>query len=396
MDLRKRLAALDRLSRKPELNREHESSNNSEGHNNWDSLTVDLQLRKEANKAGTVWVRNYIDDLDFPLGPLPDFGEILTGAHLAKPLLEEIFFLDTETTGLAGGTGTLAFLVGCSWFKAGKFHTRQIFLPGPGHESAVLQEIKNLSTGFSVVMTFNGASFDLPLLRTRALMNRVPNPLSELVSWDLLMAGRRLWGKMLSNCKQQTLEKNVCQIKRQGEDIDGALIPQTWFDFLASGKTIELKKVLYHNHRDMVGMGALFAQVVRQVSMLQSEFEPGSNVPWQECWALGRICEKRKDHHAAGFWLLASISSEQCKPVSMEQRAPLFQDSIRILKRSGDWPLVKGVIDQALELGIDEPWLFREAAMVFEHRLVDLSLALAYALRADDPHRVARLQHKLS
>jgi len=309
--------------------------------------------------------------------------------------LEEIFFLDTETTGLAGGTGTLAFLIGCSWFRDDQFHTRQFFLPGPGLESAILQEIERISAGFTVIMTFNGSSFDLPLLRTRALMNRVADPFANLVSWDLLMAGRRLWGRQLVNCKQQTLEQEVCGIERTGADIDGSLIPQVWFDFVDSGNTLDLEKVLYHNHRDMIGMGAFFGKVVSQISSLQLGKEGNKSKTWQECWSLGRICEKRKHQSSAEYWFLAAIDEKRLNHNVSGQIGPLFQDCIRVLKRSADWALVRDIIQRALKLGISEPWIFREAAILFEHRQVDLSLALVYALQTEDTHRVERLQRKL-
>jgi uncharacterized protein len=396
VDLRKRLAALDRSTTNNKTNSEGADPKPGKPGYSEDALISKLHLVARETKAGTVWVRDYVDDLAFPEEPLPDLREILSGAHLANPSLEEIFFLDTETTGLAGGTGTLAFLIGCSWFYEGVFHTRQYFLPGPGLEGAILQDIQTLSAGFSVVMTFNGGSFDLPLLRTRALMNRIPDPVGHLVSWDLLMAGRRLWGKMLENCKQQTLEQNVCGVTRTSADIEGALIPQTWFDFVATGETADLEKVLYHNHRDMVGMGVLFGKIIDQVSLLQDEGENDEKLSWQECWALGKICEKRKNQPAAEFWVLQAVAAKEVPCIVANQKMSLFQDSIRILKRSGKWNIVDKVIGLALGNGVKEPWLYREAAILREHRLVDLSLALDYALLADDQHRVSRLERKLS
>ena len=123
----------------------------------------------------------------------------------------DIVFLDVETTGLAGGTGTLVFLVGVAWWTAdGALEVRQLFLPGPGREAPLLAELARVAARFRVVATYNGASFDLPLLRTRARLARRRDPFRHLVSWDLLVAARRCWGRRLPDCRQQTIETTVC------------------------------------------------------------------------------------------------------------------------------------------------------------------------------------------
>jgi uncharacterized protein YprB with RNaseH-like and TPR domain len=289
MDLKKRLAQLDRLSRKPAsgggAGQETEATNTDPA-----AALDEMDFEKRSGSAGDFWLRSYRDDLPGPRTPIPNLYEFFTGYADPAPESSGILFMDTETTGLAGGTGTTPFLVGLSWWSADGLHTRQYFLPDPGHEGTLLNELADLASGFRVVVTFNGASYDLPLLRTRARLNRREDPFANLTGWDLLVPARRLWGNRLDNCRQQTLEQEICGLARGRGDIDGSRIPQTWFDFLATGRPGLLPRVLTHNHRDMVGMARLFLLVIEAAHQLEADAGAVSGLPWRDGWALGRIC----------------------------------------------------------------------------------------------------------
>lgn len=345
--------------------------------------------------SGSVWVREVVDPVA-PPDRLPEFSGFFTQGSEAQPRVEDLLFLDTETTGLAGGTGTIAFLVGASWWTSAGLVTRQYFLASPGQEPAMLEALAALADRFRVVMTFNGASFDLPLLRTRALMNRTDDPLANLVGWDLLVPARRLWGRRLENCRQQTLETGVCSLAEREGDIDGSQIPAVWFEFLATGRVDRWELVMAHNRLDMTGMASLFGQVVEAAVRVGCE-DPGDADPvdWRDAWSLARICERRQDRESALRWMrrafIAAIA-EETAPVD-----PRFlADSIRIIKRGGEWRLVKELIDWGLADEQAWPWLHREAAILYERRLVDLELALAHARRSGEDVRCDRLQRKLS
>jgi hypothetical protein len=238
----------------------------------------------------------------------------------------------------------------------------------------MLTDLANLASRFEVLVTFNGASFDLPLLRTRSRLNRLDDPLAELVGWDLRVPGRRLWGHRLENCRQQTLEREVCGRQRLEGDIEGSRIPQVWFDFLSDGAPGLLPNVLTHNHRDMVGMGHLFLKVVEAAARIDGHSITSPEMTWDEAWVLGRICEA------------------PCLAIS-DQR--FLSDAVRILKRGGDWKVVESLLEAGLSEGLNEPWIHREAAILYEHRLVDLARALDHALESGEDYRVQRLEKLL-
>lgn len=399
MDLKKRLAQLDRLSRRPasmgDVSNPETQPDRAALALTRAATIADLGFRESASPAGSVWICEYRDALPGPGVPLPNLREFFSRTVDFEVDPGKILFLDTETTGLAGGTGTIPFLVGVSWWDKGGLTTRQYFLPGPGHEAAMLHELSLLASDFRIVATFNGASFDLPLLRTRARMNRLVDPVAGLVVWDLLVPARRLYGNQLPDCRQQTLEREVCKMHRTEGDIEGSQIPQVWFDFLATGQTGLLSRVMTHNRRDMVGMGRLFNLVSQAAQRLDQGIDPAENMDWLDGWALGRICERRRDTDSALACLGVSVASAPRHGAGGLGDSRFLADAVRILKRGGDWLLVERVINDGLFAGVDEPWLHREAAILYEHRLGNRPKALDHALKSGENHRVARLRRLL-
>lgn len=190
-------------------------------------------------------------------------------ARLADLNFRDFLFLDTETTGLAGA-GTLAFMVGVGFFdRSGgseAFVVRQFFLRDHGDEPAMLELLDQLLAQKAGLITFNGRSFDLPLLDNRYLMNRLPGDLLQRPHIDLLHPARRLWRHRLGSCALSALEQNLLGVQRTHEDVPGWLIPALYFDYLRTGDARELVRVFYHNRLDMLSMVTLAAEVVRQFS----------------------------------------------------------------------------------------------------------------------------------
>lgn len=403
MDLKKRLAQLDRLTRKPQrADTTKASPEESTSPVDRESVLAGLGLQRQETSEGPVWFADHCDSLAPPPDPVVDLsGLIIRDANL-RPPVSQLLFLDTETTGLAGGTGTLIFQLGLSWWRSDGLHTRQYFLPGPAHEAAMLVALTKMARNFSVVLTFNGASFDLPLLRTRALLNRLPDPLASLVSWDVLVPSRRLWGNRLDNCRQQTLEQFLCGREREPGDIDGAQIPQTWFDYLAEGRPGLLPNVLTHNHRDMLGMARIFGWICRisqwlNVLPLTAHSWPVDGLAHDRAagWALGKICEKRSAPVEAASCFTMAWSSGWGLIEEPQMRRRFRRDAIRNLKRCEKWDLVEEVIHDGLESDGDDIVLHCEAAILYEHRLINLDRARQHAVRGADAHRVARLERLL-
>ncbi|HJY87566.1 MAG TPA: ribonuclease H-like domain-containing protein [Candidatus Acidoferrales bacterium] len=180
----------------------------------------------------------------------------------------EWLFLDTETTGLAGGTGTYAFLVGLAWWEAGGLEVEQLFMRDHGEEHSLLLELSRRMGERRVLVTFNGKSFDWPLLETRFRMTRAIPPRLPRTHLDLLHPARQLWRLRLGSVRLRELERHV--LGRDGvslgwsrqDDIDSALIPQIYFDYLHSGRPESLVAVFRHNQMDLRGLAALAGRIL--------------------------------------------------------------------------------------------------------------------------------------
>lgn len=165
-------------------------------------------------------------------------------------------FIDTETTGLAGGAGTLAFLVGVGYFEAEHFVVRQYFLRQPQEESAMLTALQQHLSRAQGLVSFNGKSFDLPLLASRAILNRMRIDFGRVPHFDVLHASRRMWKERVQECSLGTLETHLLA-KTRREDVPSFLIPQIYFDFVRMGKTAQLAEIFAHNREDIVTTAAL-------------------------------------------------------------------------------------------------------------------------------------------
>jgi len=189
-------------------------------------------------------------------------------------------FLDTETTGLGGGAGVYAFMVGVGVFEpwpdpalgaSTHFVVRQFFMRSPAEERAVLIALARLLDAYELTVTFNGRSFDLPLLRARYAQNRRFAPLrsgaallaEDRPHLDLLHPARRLWRKRLQSCRLINLETMILGLQRSEDDVPGYLIPALYTDYVRTGNAAEMRRVFYHNGEDIVSMVALAERLSR-------------------------------------------------------------------------------------------------------------------------------------
>src|SRR5947208_16288046 len=191
-----------------------------------------------------------------------------TRAALEDP--EKWVFLDTATTGLAGGTGTYAFLIGLAWWDAGGLQVEQFFMRDFAEEHSLLQELSRRLKERPVLVTFNGKSFDWPLLENRFAMTRsvaVPKLAAHL---DLLHPARALWKLRLGSVRLVELERHVIDAPRLGwhreNDVASALIPHFYFDYLRGGPVEPLAAVVRHNQMALRGLAALFGQINASLS----------------------------------------------------------------------------------------------------------------------------------
>ncbi len=213
---------------------------------------------------------------------------------------EKWLFLDTETTGLAGGTGTYAFLVGLAWWDAGGLQVEQLFMRDFTEEYSILHELAARIAERPVLVTFNGKSFDWPLLENRFTMTRSIAAPKLAAHLDLLHPARALWKLRLGSVRLVELERRVLDAPRLGwhreDDISSALIPQFYFDYLRGGSADPLAGVVRHNQMDLRGLAALFGKI----DALLSEGPGGaSEIESLDLFGLSRFLQRRGEANRA-------------------------------------------------------------------------------------------------
>lgn len=187
--------------------------------------------------------------------PVPDRFDGSFDRKDALPASNLLFF-DTETTGLAGGTGTRAFMIGAADWKAGRLRIRQLTLATMAAESAMLETFRSWLAPDTVLVSYNGKCYDAPLLATRYRLARMAHPLAELMHVDLLYPTRRHYRGVYANCRLATIEREVLRIVRE-DDLPGAEAPAAWRSYLRGGSAHPLRRVLAHNHQDVLSMARL-------------------------------------------------------------------------------------------------------------------------------------------
>ena len=282
--------------------------------------------------------------------------------------LESYAFLDTETSGLAGGTGTYAFLVGVGRFMDGAFHLEQFFMRDPAEEAGMLEALAEFLAPTQALVTFNGKAFDAPLLRTRYSLHNIPLPFKEHAHLDLLPLARRLWRDRLPSRALKYLEENVLSAPRTVEEVPGYEIPYLYFDYLRSRDARPLKGVFYHNSMDVVAMAALLSHVS---AMLADPFgeavEHGLDVV-----ALAKLYED------LGQWDTAARLFEH----GLEMELPeadfwlTIQRLARLQKRRGDLEKAVRMWERAAAQG--HVYAHVELAKYHEHQRGDYAEALRW------------------
>lgn len=179
--------------------------------------------------------------------------------------LSSVVFLDTETTGLERGGATLVFLVGLLYYQEGRFHVRQYFMDAVAGERTMLSSLCEFLAGFDVLVTFNGKSFDLPMLASRLELQGISHVLYEMAHVDMLYPSRRLWKQRLGSCRLTALERNILGLTRTG-DVPGARIPELYNRYRRDGDSTPLLPVFYHNAQDLLTLLALTVEAARVYS----------------------------------------------------------------------------------------------------------------------------------
>lgn len=185
-----------------------------------------------------------------------DLLAAISGGAIADSHPGEWAFLDTETTGLAGGSGTVAFLVGVGRITGHGFHVRQFFMRDHGEEASLLHALSAHLARFKILITYNGRTYDQPLLETRYRLSRFRPPFAALEHLDLLHGARRLWRLRFDSCRLVELENQILGVEREG-DLPGEMIPYVYFEYLRKREAHKLAPIFHHNANDILTLACL-------------------------------------------------------------------------------------------------------------------------------------------
>ena len=294
--------------------------------------------------------------------------ERLKDIDFTRPL-----FLDTETTGLAGGTGTYAFMVGVGFFQGGGFTIQQLFMRNHAEEGAMLFLLGEILGHYDFLVTFNGKNFDIPLLETRFILSRLSIPFADKPNYDLLFPSRRIWRRVCHNCRLVTLEAQLLDIDR-GDDIPSELIPSLYFDFIRRGDARKISPVFHHNRMDILSMVILAHRIhvtyheplavlsrrgIEHVVLGKLFMEHGMIEKATGCLEeASKLCDETLQWEAMSFLSLAYKRRDE-----WERSVVVWEDMISWDGRRNSFPYV-------------------ELAKYYEHRVKDYSKALEMVRRA--------------
>ena len=297
-------------------------------------------------------------------------GESLTlmqGRDIPDCAREEICFLDTETTGLSHGAGTVAFLVGVGRFEDDGFTVRQYLMRDYDEEAFVLEAVDRQILDCRVLCSFNGATFDLPLLESRFTMNRMDASPLRKPHVDLLPVARRVWKLRLRGCRLGALEESILGMARQ-DDLPGALVPQRYFAYLKSRDMAMLDDILRHNAQDIISLAHLMQK------LLEAHECPLLAQAPEDIYSLGRVFEKRGKaekarlcYRAADQGRLSALSRERL--AESYRRAGGSEEAAKIYE-----------IMIAAHQGGAAPYI--ALAKLCEHKRGDLRGAIEYTQKA--------------
>lgn len=301
--------------------------------------------------------------------------------RIKEPGWRNVIFLDTETSGLMGGTGTYAFLVGLGYRTEEGFELIQLFMRDPGQEAALLAALDQFLARFEVVVTFNGKTFDVPLLNTRYTMNGLSGPFGRYEHVDVLHIARKLWRDRLPSRALGDLEKEIVRFFRTGEDIPGWMIPQMYFDYLNNGDARPLSGIFYHNTRDILSLAALYGYIANML------YDP---INQQEMYSLDLAAIARL-YEELGWIDKAADLYERSLDVGDLPELFFFKTMERyalLHRRQGNWQKAAQLWRMAAEHG--EVSACIELAKYFEHQERNPIEALTWARKALDNLQVNR------
>ncbi|KXK12933.1 MAG: hypothetical protein UZ14_CFX002001979 [Chloroflexi bacterium OLB14] len=329
--------------------------------------------------------------------PLSMISQITKDSRINQLPITKFAFLDTETSGISGGTGTYAFLIGVARFIDNKLVLKQFFMRDPAEEPAMLEALIHFLAPCEGLVTFNGKSFDAPLLVTRYSLHKIPAPFKNYAHIDLLPLARRLWRDRLPSRALKYLEEYVLGFTRSSDEVPGYEIPWLYFDYLRTGDATPLAGVFYHNAMDVVAMAALLGHVSE---LLDNPYN-------------GRV------EHSLDFIALGKLFEDMNH---LDEAARLYERGLELGLQESDFGVAvkrlsilqkkRGDMNQAVKWWHDAAkknhiYAHIELAKYYEHKMRDVKKSLQWANsakreieKADVPnyirkHWLTEIEHRL-
>lgn len=344
-----------------------------------------LDARMQRNEWGQFVLRERRFAADYrhgmyALGDLIEHAAVLDVLNRSAGSLsghEELLFLDTETTGLGIGTGNVAFMVGIGYYQGKEYVVEQLFIRNPAEELAMLAYLGEKLRSFSRVISYNGRTFDWPVLKNRFILNRILLEDRHLQQIDLLYTSRSIWKNTLPSCRLGMVEEARLGVSRE-EDVPGSMAPALYFQYLAVDNPSVIEGVFQHNEQDILSLSVLANHVTRLVqgNIRLSELETAELYRvgvWLDRLELPELAEQ-------AFRQLTERSSDEVKEFRMPMAA--------YFKKKGDYGqavrIWEGSIEEDRKAGRFIPFVepFVELAIYYEHRVKNLKQALIYAEEA--------------
>ncbi len=316
------------------------------------------------------------ESLDPALLELPSTGLRRIGWCGPRFDIRRCLFLDTETTGLSGGAGTVAFLVGVGWVEGDALVIEQLMLREYADEPELIDRLSQRMAGFDSVCTYNGRNFDMPLLEARFTMNRMRDRWKTLENLDLLYPSRRAWKLRLGSCRLCNIETEVLGMARE-DDLPGSEVPARFFQFMKTGEEALLDDIVRHNRQDIVTLAKLLVRLCAVndrpdlITDQRDQFSMGKSLERQ-----GELKPAREMYRASArprpAGTLAALSGER---IAGSANWRLYA----LCRKSGDWAGAENVLIQMLRRRQMPGTVCVELAKLCEHRRKDYSRALEYA-----------------
>ena len=319
--------------------------------------------------------------LDCRIYALPPVGLRRIGWSGRTFDIRKCLFLDTETTGLSGGAGTVAFLVGVGYVEGDSFVVEQFMLRDYGDEPELIDRLSRRMEGFDSVCTFNGRCFDMPLLEARFTMCRMRDRWRELEDIDLLYPARRVWKLRMGSCRLARIEEIILGKPRE-DDLPGSEVPARFFQYLKCGDESLLRDIVDHNRQDIATLATLLILLCdindrpEQLMDPRDQFSMGKSLERQ-----GELKPAREMYRVSAIprpsGTIASLGADRVSGMANWRLYHLY-------RRSGDWESARKVLEQMLNRRQMPGVACVELSKLYEHRFKEYGMALEYATKAGE------------